>query len=523
MERIYGIDLGTTNSCIAFADDDTNAEVVNNFEGKQVTPSVVFFESPTEVVVGETAENDADESRMVFAVKRHIGKNDGFSFPFNGRNLKPEEISAYILKKVIQGAEDAQDEKVQRLVITHPAYFGVREKKATRNAALILGFRKEDVFLIPEPVAAAYSYGIRKRENVGKTVLVYDLGGGTFDATLIKIEEEKISVICTGGNPQLGGLDWDERILEYGISEYTRRTGVEEAAVFDEYNSRKELLDRARTVKHTLTTRPHARFKIHEELIDISLDQFNEMTSDLCERTIVLAEQMIEDAKQKLGEDYKDFDEILLVGGATRMKQIKENVESRFPGVKVSFYEPDLAVAKGAALYGYSLNVSQKPELLREEEFIDIENVTPKAFGMLTYYPKTDSDGNEDGFEQDIEIIIEKHTALPASRTTGFKTIKDDQMGIGCIFCETDANPFQGMRVQKELGIYIDRLELSFGKAVPKGTPIEVTVTMDKQGLLQFTARDPASGNEQSLKFNAGMTDEEILEARDALSNVHVG
>ena len=322
---VFGIDLGTTYSCIAYVDETGRATVVNNSEGTNTTPSVVNFASPSQVVVGQVAKENAviDPDNTISLVKTLMGKTD-FAISYNGEDKSPEEVSAYILRKVAEDAAKMLDTEVRDVVITCPAYFGTAERTATKNAGIIAGLNVLEV--ISEPTAAALYYGCA-REQEEKTILVFDLGGGTFDVTIMNISSEKIEVICSDGNHELGGKDWDEAVMRYLAEEFISQTGFD--GEFDEY-AQQDMRLKAEKAKQQLTSRDQVPVMLDaaglRARINLTREKFDEITSALLGEAIEKTESAIDVAKEK---GY-NIDEILLVGGSTRMPQVTKAIVDRF-------------------------------------------------------------------------------------------------------------------------------------------------------------------------------------------------
>ncbi len=349
LKRVYGIDLGTTYSAIAYVDEHGKPVIVPNQESERITPSVVLFDGDN-VIVGNTAKESAkvEPHRVVSRVKQHMG-DPHFVFEYEGQAYSPEDISSFILRKVVGDAEIALggEEKITDVVITCPAYFGTDEREATANAGRLAGLNVRAI--LNEPTAAAIAYGLEQGED--QTVLVYDLGGGTFDVTMIEIKDRLIRVICTGGDHRLGGALWDEAIVMYLAEEFRAQTG-EESDPIDDPEVLNDLFLQAERGKKTLTQRDKAPFRVthagQQARVELDRPKFEEITKHLLDRTVELTREMLADAEAK---GYTKFDKIILVGGATRMPQVRDRLVAEF-GMEPESYDPDEAVAKGAALFG---------------------------------------------------------------------------------------------------------------------------------------------------------------------------
>lgn len=524
MENVYGIDLGTTYSCIAKVEEggDGKATVFMNHEGELTTPSVVYFESDSNVVVGQVAKDstEMEPEKTVAFVKRHIGKGDGFSFNYNGDELKPEAISAFVLRKLAKDAESQTGEKVENVVITHPAYFGQNEIQATKDAGTIAGLNV--VALMPEPVAAAYAYGLSSPENYGKTILVYDLGGGTFDATLVKIDEKEIRVITTGGDANLGGYNWDERLIDLIVDKICDQTSADRDELMEDPETRAFLQNKAETIKialsNTESQRLQLRLPVGNVKDNVTIEEFESATQDLCDRTILLTKDMLEQAKGKLGVDNIEISQILLVGGSTMMRQIPVAVRNEF-GIEPLVFDPNQAVAKGAALYGAAVgnypdpvpdpvpDPNPDPDQDISEisgRTIKIVMVTSKSFGVAAYV----------GDEKKIKTIIKKQMDLPAHQMQKFVTREDNMVEAELVFYETESDEDS---VELDFGRELGTAILGLPGDLPAGSPIEIQITVNDEGLLSFEGRDCTNGGVVTGVFEVkdGLTQRQVNELRE--------
>lgn len=365
---VFGIDLGTTNSCIAYVNERGISTVINNMEGTNTTPSVVNFAGPSEIVVGQIAKDvaDIDPCNTVSLVKTLMGQSS-FAINYNGEDIRPEEVSAYILRKITNDASELLDTEVRDVVITCPAYFGSQEKVATKKACELAGLNI--IEMLSEPVAAAISYGCVKEET-DKTILVYDLGGATLDITVMKIRSGKIELICSDGDHNLGGKDWDTEVMNYLATQFCSETGFD--GDFDEY-AQQDLRLKAERAKKQLSSKDVVPIILDASglrtRIMLSRTVFDEITQVLLSQTIEKTEAAIAKAESK---GYK-VDEILLVGGSTRMPQVKKAIVDKF-GIVPRILEPEEAVAKGAAIYALDAYLSKlKRPLPRSSESYELE------------------------------------------------------------------------------------------------------------------------------------------------------
>jgi len=299
-KRVYGIDLGTTYSCISHVDEHGKPVVLANAEGEMTTPSVVYFESPDNIVVGQSAKEvvSIHPDLCVSTVKRAMG-DPHWERSFHGQVYKPQDVSSFILRKVVGDAANLVGEKIEDVVITCPAYFGVNEKEATKQAGILAGLNV--LYVIPEPTAAALAYGIEQDQD--QVILVYDLGGGTFDITLIEIKTGQITVICTGGDHQLGGKDWDDAIVSYFTEKFAESTGTPADALLEDQETYQELLNAAERCKKTLSTRQSVteavRFGGERVKVDLTRETFDQITAPLLERTLSMTDQELAKAPRR--------------------------------------------------------------------------------------------------------------------------------------------------------------------------------------------------------------------------------
>src|SRR5882724_6243605 len=348
--RVYGIDLGATYSCIAYVDKHGTPVVLPNAEGDLTTPSVVYFENPNQVVVGQAAKEvvATHPDLCVSTVKRAMGDSN-WERSFFGLTYKPQDISSFILRKLVIGAEKITGEKIEDVVISCPAYFGVLEKEATKQAGVLAGLNV--LYVIPDSIAAALAYGIEQDQE--QVILVFDLGGIAFDISLIEIKKGQIAVISTSGDHQLGGRDWDDAIISYLTQKFEEATGISADMLLEDQKTYQELLNVAERCKKVLSSRQLVtdtiRFGGEQVDVGLSRETFEEITAQYLERTLLLTEQEIERAR---AEGFTKIHQILLVGGSTYMPQVIRSIKQRFP-FEVRQFDPNQAVAKGAAIFGY--------------------------------------------------------------------------------------------------------------------------------------------------------------------------
>lgn len=533
---VFGIDLGTTYSCIAYVDETGRATVVNNSEGTNTTPSVVNFASPSQVVVGQVAKENAviDPDNTISLVKTLMGKTD-FAISYNGEDKSPEEVSAYILRKVAEDAGKMLDTEVKDVVITCPAYFGTAERTATKNAGIIAGLNVLEV--ISEPTAAALYYGCA-REQEEKTILVFDLGGGTFDVTIMNISSEKIEVICSDGNHELGGKDWDEAVMRYLAEEFISQTGFD--GEFDEY-AQQDMRLKAEKAKQQLTSRDQVPVMLDaaglRARINLTREKFDEITSALLGEAIEKTESAIDVAKEK---GY-NIDEILLVGGSTRMPQVTKAIVDRF-GMEPKILDPDEAVAKGAAIHAVNVYVNNQKSLEPGdvgETAVNVGGATKEINAddykeELAVQPEMMSIG---GKTRQVVVATTKSFAIEVLINGESKCcnmiIKNEPMPDGSISVTKEFGTNVANQESAELVVYeSDFMEETFdvdkdfvlGTAtlelpgnLPAGSPIQVTFTLSTEGILEVSGVDKTTGREVHATMQAKgiMAEEKVDELKE--------
>jgi len=523
--RVFGIDLGTTYSCIAYVDEYGQPSVIPNGLSQPTTPSVVYFEGPDQVVVGETAKDAASMSgdRVVSTVKRVMG-DEHWRFQCDGKEYTPQEISAHILRKLAADAEMQTGIPATEVVITCPAYFGFNERAATEQAGKIANL---DVLqIIPEPTAAAFAYGVRMEEE--QTILVYDLGGGTFDITMLEIGASGIRQVCVGGDHKLGGTNWDAEIVAWFAECFVDEFGGSVDELLDDRETYQDLLFKAERAKIALTARTAVpqQIVIGADILNVELtrERFEELTAGHLDRTLTLTDELLEEGRQ-LGRD--KVDKLLLVGGSTFMPQVKAAVEGRFPFEIVTF-RPNQAVAEGAALIGHKLLIDQEmertiaklwegkkeaeelseqeKEQVREEmgpEFalpdtlsrlpdMDVSNVSPRSFGVVVVA--------EDGTDMGTNMIL-KNDPLPKSATQTFRTYAEGQEGVSIRCLENLQTIGPEGNFAFDENEMIGTAELLFTRKLPKGSPVELTFHLTPDGLLRLHGKDLTTNQEIEAEF----------------------
>ena len=484
MSKIIGIDLGTTNSAVAVMEGG-EPTIIPNVEGNRTTPSVVAFTKNGERLVGETAKRQAitNAARTITSIKREMGTD--YKVKIDDKEYTPEEISAMILQKIKSDVESYLGETVSKAVITVPAYFTDSQRQATKDAGKIAGLDVKRI--INEPTAAALAYGMDKDTEQHK-IMVFDLGGGTFDVSILEIGDGVFEVLATRGNNRLGGDDFDEVLMKYMISEFKKENGIDLSKDVTAMQRLKDAAEKAKKeLSTTMTTNVNLPFitavdgaPVHLNM-DIKRAKFEELTSDLVDKTLTPVREALNDA----GLTASKIDKVLLVGGSTRIPAVQEAVKKLIGKEPQKDINPDECVAIGAAIQGGVLTGEVKDLLLLD--------VTPLSLGIETM-------GGV------MTRLIERNTTIPAKKSQIFSTAADGQTAV-------DIHVLQGEREFAHDNTTLGRFQLTGIPAAPRGVPqIEVTFDIDANGIVNVSAKDLGSGNEQKITITAStkLSEDEI-------------
>lgn len=558
MGTVYGIDLGTTYSAIAHVNEFGQAEIIDNMEGDKTTPSVVYFEDHDNFVVGKIAKNGQKvfPDDTVSLVKRLMGQK--LSIDFHGRTYTPESISALILRQLAESAQDVLDDPSSDVVITVPAYFGLVEKEATRTAGEIAGLRVRGI--IAEPIAAALSVGIRP--GAPQNVFVYDLGGGTFDCTVMSLDDDGVTVLAVDGDRALGGADWDNRLFDLVLEKFTAQAGLtDDPSLDDEFTQ--DLLSAVEDAKKALSRKTRTKVRCSylgtTEMIEITREEFEARCADLVGQTVDVARRTLAAAMDR--QPNLIIDRYLLVGGSSRMPMIQEALTSRL-GWTLTATEYDLAVAKGAAIYGQgAMDFAEQAEAVAPAPYTSQDAAPTAGFPAVTQddasvaAPAAAPDapqekrfflaGNE-GAGLTISNVLSKSVGvrfvdrasgtkyvhyflnqgdnLPAEAKVNAETAQSGTTSVEVhIFEQAGERPSRDLDANKEITPETGAVFTDLPK-LPQGAPLHLYMRVDSEGLLSFEGYEPSTNQQLTLQIRvATMQQDEIDDARDMVASMTRG
>ena len=548
--KVFGIDLGTTYSCIAHVDASNQPEIIPNSQGERTTPSAVYFESPESVIVGKIAKEsaDIDANSVVTFIKREMDNADqSWSREINGVKYNPMMISAAILRQLALDASANLNEEVKNVVITVPAYFGDSGKDATKTAGEIANLNV--LGIIEEPTAAAIAYGMNQEAE--KTILVYDLGGGTFDITVIKVNNGVIEVICTDGDHHLGGKNWDDVLVKLLIDKFEAETGP--STIRQDPEAMQSLAILSETIKQRLSSTKSSKNRVQHDgasaTIETTQEEFIKKTSELLQQSIDLTKKAMDAAKKK---GVTQFDEIILVGGSTKMPQVAERIEKEF-SIKPKSFKPDEAVALGAALYARQQQLRHKFTLIYDsteegmnsgkssEEVLNdpiklenfVKGLPPEkraeVTGIMRNPPIRITRITSKTYGVDAIVspeqknmlcnVLMRNTQVPCKKEDTFSTIEDDQRTVRFEIRESIADKSV---VELEEGTPIGEVLLKqLPSGLPAGTPISVHFSLDDQALLFFRAQCAGVEVHADFKRENALSEQQKSEAQKNLNKLH--
>lgn len=514
-DKVFGIDLGTTYSAVAHENEFGQPEIIQNLDGQQTTPSVVYFESANNFIVGQEAKNglQVNPDDSISLIKRKMGEKH--TLEFHGKSFTPESISALILRQLAETAQEMTGSDSKKVVITVPAYFGLVEKEATRQAGEIAGLNV--VGILAEPIAAALSAGVKP--GVTQTVLVYDLGGGTFDCTVMKLTDEAVEVLAVDGDRRLGGADWDKILYDLALQKFMDQAGLNEDPSYD-VEFAQGLMNSVEEAKKSLTLKKSTKIRCShgeaKEMVEISREEFEQHAKTLVDRTMSVVDRTIKAAEQKSPE--LNIDKFLLVGGASRMPMIQDRLKTD-KGWDLTLTEFDLAVAKGAAIYGQGAmdfqatnaadSHADQPRFQiagsNNSNGMIIRNLLSKSVGVKFFDP--------DKNEEYVGHLLDQGQELPAESATTAYCAQDGTTRIEVHLYEQDGEvPSRSIGANKEItpedgAAFEDLPNLS------KGSPLEMRMKVDSEGLLEFSGFEPSTNQTVELKVTVSTLQPDEVEA----------
>ena len=523
-EYVIGIDLGTTYSCLAYIDDEGDPVVEKNFEQEDTTPSVILFNENGEIIVGSPAKDMAimyPMDRVVTAIKRQIGTD--YEVDIDGDKYTPITLSAAILRKMINDFNDNHGVDVKRAVITCPAYFGQTERDATKTAGKVAGL--DDVTIINEPTAAAISFGFGNTNEGKKRVMVYDLGGGTFDVTVLDIDESAFTAVATDGERLLGGKDWDQALIKIIKQKVCEENDIEESELDDDDDVKQSLILDSETIKKRLSSAESTKGTLtvggKKAVYTITRAEFESATAPLMQTTLDIIQRTLDSKEFSI----EDIDDIILVGGSSRMPQVKNGIMEKYPNANIRVFDPDQSIAKGAAIFAkshswdgsesFAAAAAAGEEYVPAEGEITVHNVLSKSFGIKAMY--------DDGREM-VSNIIFRNEVLPIVSTKTYYPIDDGQTSIRVeIFENSATNGEDGKRIDLIEGYSVGEFEMDLPDGVTRSTPIMVKFIATDEGILVASVDCMNQHAEYQLQNELQMSDSEIRDSQGLMDKVSKG
>ena len=518
-----GIDLGTTYSCLAYIDEDGDPVVEKNFEQEDTTPSVILFNENGEIIVGSPAKDMSmmyPPERVITAIKRQMGQD--YEVDIDGEKYNPIMLSAVILRKMINDFNENHGCDVKKAVITCPAYFGQNERDATKTAGTIAGL--DDVTVINEPTAAAISFGFGNAADGKKRVLVYDLGGGTFDVTVLEIDGSSFTAVATDGERLLGGKDWDIAISKIIKEKVAEETGMETEALDEDSEITQALINDSETIKKRLTTAESTKGTLtaggQKVVYTVTRDEFEAATAGLVQSTVEIIERVLGSKDFTMA----DIDDVILVGGSSRMPQVKNAILAKFPDAQIKVVDPDQSVAKGASLFAKS-NAGAPVEgtvdpvtgeaAVAAEGVLSVHNVLSKTFGIKAIY--------EDGTEM-ISNIIFRNEVLPIESVKTYYPVDDGQTTIKVeIYEDAAMNDTDGKKTAVIDAAPVGEFMMELPADVTKNTPITVKFTATDEGILIAAVDCMDEHTDYQIENDLKMSEEDISKSQGLMEKVTNG
>ncbi len=512
-----GIDLGTTYSCLAYIDEDGDPVVEKNFEQEDTTPSVILFNENGEIIVGSPAKDMAmmyPPERVITSIKRQMGTD--YEVDIDGEKYNPIMLSAVILRKMINDFNENHGCDVKRAVITCPAYFGQNERDATKTAGTIAGL--DDVTVINEPTAAAISFGFGNAGEGKKRVLVYDLGGGTFDVTVLEIDGTAFTAVATDGERLLGGKDWDAAISKIIKEKVAEEIGVDVESIDEDEEVRQALINDSETIKKRLSTAESTKGTLtvngQKVVFTVTRDEFEAASASLIQTTVEIIERVLASKEFAMS----DIDDVILVGGSSRMPQVKNAIAAKWPDAQIKVFDPDQSVAKGAAIFAQSnaaepvVNPTTGAVEPPAEGVLSVHNVLSKTFGIKAMY--------EDGTEM-ISNIIFRNEVLPIESVKTYYPVDDGQTTIKVeIYEDAAMNNEEGKKTAVIDAAPVGEFMMDLPSQVTKNTPITVKFTATDEGILIASVDCMDQHTDYQIENDLKMSADDIAKSQGLMEKV---